>query len=130
MEQHEFFVLQPVINDKRIYQSATRHILEFMGNPAYEITLAIRIDKNDPGSINDLLRLVPTFCKVIDASWHDAMDWINKGLTLYEQDQSYLSVARNGTKVEFQPIPEIGYIMVRSFPKLNLRHPKTEPEVN
>ena len=131
LAEQEFFVLQPVVNDKRVYQSATKHILEFIGTPANEITLAIRIAQDDLGLVGDLMRLVPVFCKAIDSDWGDAMDWINQGLTNFDETGNPLLVDRDSAKVEFKPIPEIGYIMIKTLPKIKPQAPeKVAPEVN
>ena len=124
MAEHEFFILQPGDNDKRVYQSATKHILEFIGSPAHQITLAVRVVQNDLGTVADLMRLVPVFCEAIDSSWNDASQWLQKGLDLYETKQENLEAERHTAKVEFQPMPELGYVMVAA--NINIKPQATE----
>lgn len=113
LSQHEFFNLMPDgVEGKRVYTTDTKHILEFIGQPANELTLSIAIKSNDMGSIQDLLRLAPAFCKAIDPAWDDAFKWVNAGLNHYEYNQEYLKESRNGYSIEFRPIPEINCVMV------------------
>ncbi len=115
LAEHDFF--DPLEADdptKSIYQTATKHILEFNGQPPHQATLAVRVTTKDIGSVHDLLRLAPAFCKAIDSTWDDALGWLNEGLKQFEGSGLNPEIHRNGINFILKPMPEIGFVMIEA----------------
>lgn len=111
LSQHDFFEPSTAPDGRRVYQSATKHILEVIPQDG-KYTLAVRVTVNDAGLIVDLLRLVPAFCQAFDPTWADALDWLNHAMKQYELLKRNDVHHRNGVFFVLKAHPEFGYIYV------------------
>ena len=118
LAEYDFFEPLPNgVGGKEVYQTATKHIFEYINEPAQKITLAVHVNQGDVGTVADLLKLVPAFCKVVNPELNSE-EWLQQGLDLYETKKEYKHDEWPDLTLELRCMPEIHYIMVIAEPKI------------